>query len=148
MLALLRLVAIGAGLLMVLGARADIFSGAPSTLACSIEYFGVSFVMNETRGENYWLSSDSEDALLVVLQPNLRERNVRMTFVNALPAGPKDLFLAATKGLRLNQEQAHYVRSAIAERSTQIVAPFGSDDSVSYQDTIYGQQLQVNCSPK
>ena len=148
MLSLFRLVLLGAGLLMVLGARADIFSGAPSTLACSIEHTGVSFSMKETRGENYWLSSNSEDALLVVLQPNPSDRTVRMTFINALPAGPKDLFLAAARGLRLNPEQAAYVRSAISERSTQIVAPLGSDGSVSYQDTIYGQQLQVNCSPK
>jgi hypothetical protein len=134
---------------MVLGARADHFSAAPSTLSCSVTHFGIPSAMSETNGGNYWLSGDGGDeAMFVVLQPNFQDFTVRMTFVEKLAAGPKALFIESTKGRHLTDSERDSVRAALSERSTQIVAPLGGDGTLSYQDKIFDQQLLISCSPK
>ncbi len=150
MLKLVRLVALGAGLLMVLGARADVFSDAQSTLICSVQHFGVSSKMSNARGDVYWESGSGQDAdaLLITIQPNFRERAARVTFVSSLPPEAKALFLAAAKGQRVDEQQSESIRLAVAEHSTQILVAIGSDDSLQWAGEMYGQQLNISCLPK
>lgn len=150
MLNLVRLVALGAGLLMVLGARADVFSDAQSTLVCNVSQFGIPSKMHALKSDLLWESGDGQDAdaLLITLQMSAPDNAARITFINALPTQAKGLFLAAAKGQPITDVQVELVKNSIAERSTQILVPIGTDDSVLWSGEMYGQQLSISCLPK
>jgi hypothetical protein len=137
-------------MLMVLGARADVFSDAQSSLVCTVQYFGIDSKMSSAKSDLLWESGEGRDSdsLLVALQMSARDNAARITFIHALPVQAKGLFLAAAKGQPIADEQKALVSAAIAERSTQILVPFGADDSLYWDGEMYGQQLQISCLPK
>lgn len=148
MLTLFRLVALGAGLLMILNARADKLSDAPSTLICTMEHSGIVAQFEQANGGLFAQSGNSTDALLVTIQPESEHARARITIVSSLPSEAKALFVSAAKGQSIGNEELRTVRAMIADHSTQILVPLADDGSLSWQGEMYDQLLHIHCLPK
>ncbi len=135
---------------MVLGARADFFSGAQSTLVCEIEHFGVPSKMTSSRGALTWESGGNNDAesLLVTIQTDSLNQEAQITFTQQLSAEAKASFDLAAKGRPISDEAKSRAQSEIADRSTQILVALGTDGSLLWSGEMYGQQLRISCLPK
>ncbi len=142
MMALIRLVLLGFGLLAVLGVRAESVSSLMN-MSCAVISEGVQTPMSEGARDYIW----EDNGLIVLVEPRGDLTSARITFLDPALSSEAKAVVVNGDMYKLDAKARLNMKATLLSFSTQILAPL-RNGTITVSHAIYGQQLRILCLPK